>query len=41
VNLGVPVAKVKPKSMMVKDVMTLLKQLDPALTETGKKRMWR
>jgi len=41
VNLGVPVAKVKPKSMLVKDVMTLLKQLDPALTEVGKKRMWR
>ena len=41
VNLGMPVAQVKPKSTLVKDVMTLLKQLDPALTETGKKRMWR
>jgi len=41
VNLGMPVARVKPKSMLVKDTMTLLKQLDPALTETGKKRMWR
>lgn len=41
VNLGMPVAEVKPKSMLVKDVMTLLKQLDPALTETGKKRMWK
>lgn len=41
VNLGMPVARVKPKSTLVKDVMTLLKQLDPALTETGKKRLWR
>lgn len=41
VNLGMPVARVKPKSMLVKDIMTLLKQLDPALTETGKKRLWR
>ncbi len=41
VNLGMPVARVKPKSVLVKDVMTMLKKLDPALTETGKKRMWR
>jgi pilus assembly protein CpaE len=41
VNLGMPVAKVKPKSVLVKDVRTVLKKLDPALTETGKKRMWR
>lgn len=41
VNLGMPVARVKPKSMLVKDIMTLLKQLDPALAETGKKRLWR
>ena len=41
VNLGMPVARVKPKSTLVKDTMTLLKQLDPALTETGKKRLWR
>lgn len=38
VNLGMPVARVKPKSMLVKDVMTLLKQLDPGLVETTKKR---
>jgi len=41
VNLGMPVARVKPKSVLVKDIMTVLKKLDPALTETGKKRMWR
>ena len=41
VNLGMPIARVKPKSMLVKDIMTLLKQLDPALAETGKKRFWR
>ena len=41
VNLGMPVARVKPKSVLVKDIMTMLKKLDPALTETGKKRMWR
>lgn len=41
VNLGMPVSRVKPKSNLVKDVMTLLKQLDPALTEVGKKRMWK
>lgn len=41
VNLGMPVARVKPKSNLVKDVIGLLKQLDPALTETGKKRLWR
>lgn len=41
VNLGMPVARVKPKSMLVKDVMTLLKQLDPALTEPVKKRKWK
>lgn len=41
VNLGMPVARVKPKSLLVKDVMTLLKQLDPEMTETTKKRKWR
>ena len=41
VNLGLPVARVKPKSALVKDTATLLKKLDPALTETGRKRMWR
>lgn len=41
VNLGMPIQSVKPKSKLVKDVMTLLKQLDPALTETGSKRMRR
>lgn len=41
VNLGLPIARVKPKSALVKDISTLLKQLDPALTETGKKRIWR
>lgn len=41
VNLGLPVARVKPKSVLVKDTNTILKKLDPALTETGKKRMWR
>ena len=41
VNLGMPVAQVKPKSMLVKDVLTLLKQLDPAFTDIGKKRLWR
>ena len=41
VNLGMPVAQVKPKSILVADTMTLLGHLDPALTETGKKRMWR
>ena len=39
VNLGMPIQGVKPRSKLVKDVMTLLKQLDPALTETGSKRM--
>lgn len=41
VNLGMPVARVKPKSMLVKDIMDLLKELDPSFTETGKKRLWR
>ncbi|MEL7452702.1 MAG: hypothetical protein AAGJ50_04940, partial [Pseudomonadota bacterium] len=41
VNLGMPIQSVKPKSKMVKDVMTLLKLIDPALTETGSKRMRR
>ena len=41
VNLGMPVARVKPKSVLVKDIVTMLKKLDPALTEIGKKRMWR
>ncbi|MEO9968648.1 MAG: hypothetical protein ABJG15_02265 [Hyphomonadaceae bacterium] len=41
VNLGLPIARVKPKSALVKDIATVLKKLDPALTETGKKRMWR
>jgi len=40
VNLGMPVARVKPKSVLGKDTMTLLKQLDPKLAEAGKKRMW-
>ncbi len=42
VNLGMPVARVKPKSMLVKDVSTLLKQLDPALADeaVSKKRIW-
>ena len=38
VNLGLPIARVKPKSALVKDITTILKKLDPALTETGKKR---
>ena len=41
VNLGMPVAQVKPKSMLVKDVLTLLKQLDPTFVEPeSKKRLW-
>lgn len=41
VNLGLPIARVKPKSTLVKDIATLLKKLEPALTEVGRKRMWR
>ena len=41
VNLGVPIARVKSKSVLVKDVVSLLQRLDPALTETGRKRLWR
>ena len=41
VNLGMPVAQVKPKSTLVKDVLTLLKQLDPTFVEPEtKKRLW-
>lgn len=43
VNLGMPVAQVKPKSVLVKDVKTLLKQLDPGCIDQSRttKRLWR
>ena len=41
VNLGMPISLVKPKSPLLKDVSVLLNQLDPAVTETGRKRLWR
>ena len=40
VNLGMPIARVKPKSPLVKDAKALLQTLDPAPTEAGRKRLW-
>lgn len=41
-NLGMPVAKVKPRSILVKDILALVEQLDPneAVAETKKRKLW-
>ncbi|MEL6323317.1 MAG: hypothetical protein AAFQ84_03695 [Pseudomonadota bacterium] len=39
-NLGLPIAKVKPRSILVKDAVALTRQLDPEITEQKPKSKW-